>query len=336
MRNRFSTRIGIGASPAAAGLALALAITAGVASAQQPPDGFKGPPPGGIQGPPPGAAPGGAPADGVPTAGAFALPKPPGPNAPKPNKNPRDFEGVFVGVPANGGVLFGPLDAVLTPKGQARVGRRVAMLMNNLSPEAPSNTCRPFGNIFNVAQPIFPVTILQTPKRVVLLTEEGRGVWEIFLDRGHPTEVTPTYNGHSVGRWEGDTLAVDVVGYNGKQWLDYVSGPNSAKTRVSVRIRKLIDSGRLEFNVAIEDPEIFVGPRKATYQLDWNPDLKMHEFDCESSFGVGTFPGILKDTDEAPAKLPAGAVIPPPGVTGLSGPPGASAPPPGAPNPPTR
>lgn len=305
-------------------LALVIAFTfasGSIAQAPSPGSAPGAPPsgPGPVQGLPPG-----------PSAGTVLLPKPPGPNAPKPTRNARDFEGVYVGSPGNAATLFGNMNAAFTARGQARVSRRLALMMNNLAPQMPGQLCRPYGNIFNVAQPVFPVTILQTNKRLVILSEEGRGVWEIFLDRGHPANPKPTYNGHSIGRWEGDTLVVDIVGFNGKQWLDQLTGPNSPQSHATLRIRKLVERGALEFDVSIKDPEVFVDALKATYGLEWNPDMRMHEFDCESSFGVGSFPGIVIDTDESPAKLPASAVMPPPGATGMPPPPGFGPPPAGA------
>ena len=62
-----------------------------------------------------------------------------------------------------------------------------------------------------------------------MIFEGATHIWrEIYMDgRPHPEgdALNPTYLGHSVGRWEGDTLVVDVVGFNENSWLDYLRPP---------------------------------------------------------------------------------------------------------------
>jgi hypothetical protein len=237
--------------------------------------------------------PGGPPANLIGTV----MPKPPSANAPKANKNPRDFEGVYVGsmeglpLPGSGGDAY-------TPRAKAIVDRRMKLQRHQMSVEGPAQRCRPYDNVTNVAQPVFPMMIVQNEKRVVLITEEGRGVWEIYLDRGHPKTVTPTYNGHSVGHWEGDTLVVDTIGYNGKAYLDLMAGPNSDKAHYSVRITKNIQNGNLNFSYTLEDTAVYTHPKKSSFGLMWNPELKINQFDCESSLGIGTFPGLVPEAQE--------------------------------------
>src|SRR5687767_4956053 len=77
----------------------------------------------------------------------------------------------------------------------------------------------------------FPMEIIQVPeqKRIVMLYEGGGHIWRIiYMDgRPHPDRdaLNPTYKGHSVGRWEGDTLVVDVVGFNEGNWIDMAGDP---------------------------------------------------------------------------------------------------------------
>ena len=80
--------------------------------------------------------------------------------------------------------------------------------------------CSPPGMPYIYLQ-IFPVQIVQTPKEVIELFEYDHMVRHIYMDgRGHPADLTPSYNGHSIGHWERDTLVVDTIGLNGKTWLD--------------------------------------------------------------------------------------------------------------------
>src|SRR3984893_14581898 len=84
-----------------------------------------------------------------------------------------------------------------------------------------------------------PVEILQTPGKVVMLYEYDHFVREIYADgRQHPKDVNPTWMGDSIGKWEGDTLVVDSVGFNDKTWLDNEGHPHSEDLHVVERIRR--------------------------------------------------------------------------------------------------
>ena len=88
----------------------------------------------------------------------------------------------------------------------------------------PEGFCLPPGGPRAFATP-YPAEMIQHRDRIIVIYEGGGHVWrEIHMDgRPHPEgdALNPTYFGHSVGHWEGDTLVVDTVGYNEKTWLDY-------------------------------------------------------------------------------------------------------------------
>jgi hypothetical protein len=81
--------------------------------------------------------------------------------------------------------------------------------------------CYPPGMPYIYLQ-VFPMEVMQTPKEVVELFEYDHFVRHIYIDGKHPEDLTPTYDGDSIGHWEGDTLVVDTIGLNGKIWLDRV------------------------------------------------------------------------------------------------------------------
>ena len=83
---------------------------------------------------------------------------------------------------------------------------------------------------------------------------------QIFMDgRKHPEDPNPTWYGHSVGHWEGDTLVVDSVGFNDKFWFDFAGHPHTEKLRVTERFRRP-DLGHLEYDVTIDDPGAYTKP----------------------------------------------------------------------------
>ena len=90
-----------------------------------------------------------------------------------------------------------------------------------------------------------------------MIFEGATHVWrEIYMDgRQHPDgdALNPTYLGHSVGRWEGDTLVVDVVGFNEETWLDYYGHPHTDKLHVVERFSRP-NKNTLHYEALVDDP----------------------------------------------------------------------------------
>lgn len=107
--------------------------------------------------------------------------------------------------------------------------------------------------------------IVQTPKVVVLLIETYHGFRIVPTDgRPHRDDVTPSYLGDSVGRWDGDTLVVDTTNFNDKNWVHHhgdVSFHSDALHMIE-RYRR-VDADTLEVEVTLEDPKVLTGPWKA-------------------------------------------------------------------------
>ena len=85
------------------------------------------------------------------------------------------------------------------------------------------------------------------------------GVRRIYTHRDHPRNLPPTWLGDSVGRWEGDTLVVDTVGFNDKTWLYYGMEPHSEDLHVVERIR-LVAPGLMEIHTDVEDRQALTSP----------------------------------------------------------------------------
>jgi len=126
-----------------------------------------------------------------------------------------------------------------------------------------------------------PMDIIQTHEDLDILFEGGFA-WSIHLNRGHPEKLSPTYQGDSVGHWEGATLVVDSTGFNTKTWLDPVGSPHSAALRFITRITK-IDAGRkLEFVTTFDDPKMYSTPFTTHVTASWRPDLRIQEVEIEN------------------------------------------------------
>ena len=141
--------------------------------------------------------------------------------------------------------------------------------------DAPSVHCLP-----SSMPPIGPLLwkLVQTPSLLVMLFEDLPGVRQIYLDgRAHPKNWKPSWMGHSVGRWEGDTLVVDTLGFNDKSWLGDYS--HTEQLHVIERYTRR-DLGHLDVQVVMEDPGTFRKPW--TVNLIWNlaPGEEMLEYVC--------------------------------------------------------
>jgi hypothetical protein len=142
----------------------------------------------------------------------------------------------------------------------------------------PEKLCLPNGVVR--IEPL-PYKIVQTPQLVVLLSEGNTHSYRrFFLDgRPHNLDLEPnTWNGDSIGHWEGDTLVVDTIGFNDKTWLDGTGKPHSEALHVVERYRRP-DLNRLEIAYTLDDPAALAKPYTFTRTFTrLNRDLK--EYFC--------------------------------------------------------
>ena len=124
---------------------------------------------------------------------------------------------------------------------------------------------------------------IQTPTLVVVLVEYNvPGVRQIFLDgRTHPPNLQPSWQGHSIGHWENDTLVVDTIGFNDKGWLDG-SRPQTEQLHVIERFRR-IDLGQMELEITIDDPGAYTKPWKIRRRLHLAPGEEIMEYVCNEN-----------------------------------------------------
>ena len=125
---------------------------------------------------------------------------------------------------------------------------------------------------------------------VLILYDQDHGVRRVYMDgRSHPADLKPTWNGHSVGRYEGDTLVVETRGIKDKVWVDISGHPHTTSMRLTERIR-LAQPNRLEIEATIDDPETYKKPwkmklvkgRQAAGPRIWD------EAECEEMLEMGT------------------------------------------------
>jgi hypothetical protein len=140
----------------------------------------------------------------------------------------------------------------------------------------PGDAPIPFGG----ASPFF-IKIVQKPELMVVLLEDYPGYRQIFVDgRAHPDDPNPSWLGHSVGRWEGDVLVVDTVGYNDRAWME--AYPRTEDLHIVERFTRN-DYGHLIIEAIIEDPTVFKKPWIMNLPLELTPQEELLEYVCENN-----------------------------------------------------
>jgi hypothetical protein len=102
--------------------------------------------------------------------------------------------------------------------------------------------------------------ILQVPGLLVTLNEMDATYRQIFTDgRPLPPVDMPAFKGYSTGKWEGDTLVVQTIGFPDGMWLDRNGSPMTDAAKITERFRR-INFGKMEIEITIEDPKAYSAP----------------------------------------------------------------------------
>lgn len=144
----------------------------------------------------------------------------------------------------------------------------------------PISRCKPVG-IPALNSSAQPYKIIQTPRLLLMLYEYSGAYRQIFLDgRKAIPDPNPTWMGYSTGRWNGDTLVVDTVGFYDLGWLDRQGHPHSDALHVIERFRRR-DAGHLEIEITVDDRKTYKKPIVWKQQATLMPDDDLLEYFCE-------------------------------------------------------
>ncbi len=126
-----------------------------------------------------------------------------------------------------------------------------------------------------------PMEIVQTPKEVVIMHEAFRAWRRIPINANlkHPGDLTPTFMGDSVGRWEGDTFVVDTIGFNDKTWIAGASSIHSENMHVQERFT-LNDDDSMSYQVMVEDKDALQKPYYTGSIYRRPIDVRVEEYEC--------------------------------------------------------
>ncbi|MGH9239599.1 MAG: hypothetical protein ACRD3G_16275 [Vicinamibacterales bacterium] len=147
----------------------------------------------------------------------------------------------------------------------------------------PHARCKPSG-VARVFLTPYGVEITELPdlKRVYIFDIGGPHTFRtIYLDgRGHPKNVSPTYYGHSIGWWEGDTLVIDTVGFNESFWLDRGGLPSTERMRTVERLTRT-NMTTLHYELTVDDPGAYTRPWTGQLNLFWEDNTELFEYVCQ-------------------------------------------------------
>jgi hypothetical protein len=173
----------------------------------------------------------------------------------------------------------------MTPAGLAEFkANKVAHGVNQVTESNdPTNKCFPPGATRAYVTP-YPVEFVQSATRLAMLFEYDVVYRVVYLDgRPHPADFEPTWMGHSIGRWEGDTLVVHTTGLNGKSWLDRIGHPYSEEMQITERFRR-VDKETLQLDITYHDPKIYTRDWTGQKIFKLKPTWELKEYVCEDNY----------------------------------------------------
>jgi len=157
--------------------------------------------------------------------------------------------------------------------------------MSNNQKNNPDALCLPMGLMQLHFHPQ-PRKIVQTPGLIVMMYEGNEGLRQIFMDgRPLPTldeNLQPWWYGYSVGRWEGDTLVVESIGFRDDVWLDVLGSPLTSSGKMTERFRRP-NFGTLQIDITVEDPASYTRPFTVRANQSLFPDAELIEFICNEN-----------------------------------------------------
>ena len=181
-----------------------------------------------------------------------------------------------LGVPPGQGVVEGGeipyRPEALAKRQENRAKRKTAdpTEANCFLPGVPRSTYMPY-----------PFEIVQTPDAILIRYEFAHALRTIPIGSKHADGIPPSWMGDSRGRWEGDTLVVDVTNFNDETWLDHSGNYHSDALHVVERFT-MTNPDHILYEATIEDPKVFTRPWKISMPLYRRLDknAKVLEYEC--------------------------------------------------------
>lgn len=167
--------------------------------------------------------------------------------------------------------------------------------------DSPHARCKPSAGPRQIGTAYgFEIVEFREMQQVIIFDIGGPQSFRIVhMDgRAHPTgrDVIPTFYGHSVGRWDGDTLVVDTVGFNEQNWIDAEGLMHTDQYHQIERFTRT-DFDTLRYDVTIDDPGAYTAPWTAGFLLRWEAGAEIFEYVCQEN---NSNPNMTMNDDGAP------------------------------------
>jgi hypothetical protein len=178
---------------------------------------------------------------------------------------------------------------------QPWAAQKVLEAFNRRGIDDPTARCLPAGIPRTIMLGLFPQQIVQTPTQIVMLYEYMNVFRVIPLNAKHPDDLLPSYMGNSVGHFEGDTLVVDVIGFNDKTWLAGTGTFHTDALHITERFTRM-DKDQINYDVTLEDPNVFTKPWTLHSTLMLREGTRLEEYPCaENNIDLDRYEKFLTD-----------------------------------------
>jgi hypothetical protein len=181
------------------------------------------------------------------------------------------------------GAGAGPDQPSLTPEYAQKLALFKAAQVKGEDEDTPQANCVPPGMPAIMNQP-YPMELLFTPGKLTIVIEAYSQTRRVFMDgRKHPDDPDLTYNGHSIGHWDADTLVVDSVGFTTDTALGPGQGYRHSDQMHIVERFRLTAPDTMEVATTIDDAKALTKPYSATIVLKRHRDWDIAEYICEQN-----------------------------------------------------
>jgi hypothetical protein len=160
----------------------------------------------------------------------------------------------------------------------------------------PHTRCKPSGGPRQFATP-YGVEIVDMPElqRIYIMDVGGPHTFRIiYMNATHPKDLTPSYYGHSIGKWEGDTLVVDTIGFNERMWIDRGQAPHTEQLHLIEKFTRT-DMNTMTYELIVDDPGAYTATWSRTSQMRFSQTAELFEFICQDN---NFAPELLVGTSE--------------------------------------
>jgi hypothetical protein len=171
----------------------------------------------------------------------------------------------------------------------------------------PHTRCKPSGVLRQFLTP-YGVEFVEIAdlQRIFIFDIGGPHTYRtIYMDgRAHPEALDPTYYGHSIGWWDGDTLVVDTVGFNEGFWMDREGRPHTNQLHTLERFTRT-NFTTLRYELTVDDPGAYTAKWSGATNLQWEKGTELFEYVCqESNYAGSLMVGAYDSIDRTTLTVP--------------------------------